>query len=69
MKTKPWTSEDDNLLSQEVLAGTRTDLIASRVGRSKSAINIEFLYLVLTLGPMSTKPRSQANWDSKQRAK
>jgi len=38
MKTKPWTSEDDKLLMQEVLAGTRTDLIASRVGRSKSAV-------------------------------
>jgi hypothetical protein len=45
MKTKPWTSEDDNLLRQEVLAGTRTDLIASRVGRSNLGSSIEFLYL------------------------
>jgi len=28
MKTKASTSEDDNLLRQELLAGTRTDLIA-----------------------------------------
>ena len=69
MKTKPWTSEDDKLLMQEVLAGTRTDLIASRVGRSKSAVKHRVPILGLTLGRVRTKPRSQANWDSTQKAK
>jgi hypothetical protein len=69
MKTKPWTSEDDNLLRQEVLAGTRTDLITSRVGRSKSGVKHQVSILGLTLGRVKAKPRSQANWDSKQKAK
>jgi hypothetical protein len=56
-------------LRQEVLAGTRTDLIASRVGRSKSGVKHRVSILGLTLGRVKAKPRSQANWDSKQKAK
>ena len=35
---KPWTQEEDQLLRQEVLAGTPLDVIVGVLGRTKPAI-------------------------------
>ena len=54
---KAWTQEEDQLLRQEVLAGTPLDVIAGKLGRTKPAIRTRAYTLRLMLGPASPSRR------------
>jgi hypothetical protein len=53
-----WTQEEDQLLRQEVLAGTPLDVIAGDLGRTKPAIRTRAYILRLMLGrPSKRSPK------------
>ena len=52
---KAWTYEEDQLLRQEVLAGAPVQAIATKLGRTPSAIKTRSYMLRLMLGRPGTK--------------
>jgi len=60
--TKPWTSEEEDLLRQEVLAGTPIRLIASKMDRSEPAIRSRAYALRLMLGRPGVTRRGMTKW-------
>jgi hypothetical protein len=59
---KLWSDDDDTALRREVQAGTKLDDIATKIGRTPSAIRNRAYILRLTLG----KPRMQQRLPKKE---
>ncbi len=58
MKTaKLWTSEEDDILRRDVLEGKSLQAIASKIGRTQSAIRTRAYVLRLILGRPGAKRR------------
>ena len=56
-RTKRWTAEEDDILRQEALAGSPISEIASRVGRTESAVRTRAYTLGILLRQVGLRRR------------
>ena len=60
-ETKRWTAEEDDVLRQEALVGSPVTEIASKIGRSESAVRTRAYTLRVPLGTVGMR-RSASTW-------
>ena len=58
--TKPWTPEEDGILAKEALAGSPPTEIASKLGRTESAVRTRAYVLRVLLRSANIKRRGSA---------
>jgi hypothetical protein len=61
-KNKPWTTEDDEHLREQIIAGATLRAVSQKLGRTEAAIKARAHLLKLSLRTIGGKRRASSRW-------